>query len=142
MATKTKDVKKAAANDVDLDPIADVDETKEIDNSQQIADLTKKIDDLKAQLAAAKDDLKKLTGKKSAEKKGPGVISTIFTLVNDSGKTGISKADILTKLVEMFPDRAADGMGKTVNVQIPNRMARERNVKIEKLENGNYAITK
>lgn len=135
MATKTKDVKKAAANDVDV-------EVNEIDNSQQIADLTKKIDDLKAQLAAAKDDLKKLTGKKSAEKKGPGVISTIFTLVSDSGKTGISKADILAKLVEMFPDRAADGMEKTINVQLPSRMSKERKVTITKLQDGNFAITK
>lgn len=131
---KAKDVKKAAANDVDV-------EVNEIDNSQQIADLTKKIDDLKAQLAAAKDELKQLTGKKSAPK-GPGVISTIFTLVSDSGKTGISKAEILAKLVEMFPDRAADGMEKTINVQLPSRMSKERGITITKLESGNFAITK
>ena len=116
-------------------------DVKENDNSQLIADATKKIDDLKAQLAAAKDELKKLTGKK-AEKKGPGVISTIFTLVSDSGKTGISKADILAKLVEMFPDRAEDGMEKTINVQLPSRMSKERGVVIKKLEDGNFAITK
>jgi len=116
-------------------------DVKENDNSQLIADATKKIDDLKAQLAAAKDELKKLTGKK-AEKKGPGVISTIFTLVSDSGKTGISKADILAKLVEMFPDRAEDGMEKTINVQLPSRMSKERGVTIKKLEDGNFAITK
>ncbi len=134
-----KDVKKAAANDVDLEQST---ETNEINNDQLITDAQKKIDDLKAQLTAAKDELKKLTGKKSSESKGPGVIATIFTLVSESGKTGISKADILAKLVEMFPDRAADGMGKTVNVQIPNRMSSERKVKIVKLENGNYAIVK
>ena len=116
-------------------------DVKENDNSQLIADATKKIDDLKAQLAAAKDELKKLTGKK-AEKKGPGVISTIFTLVSDSGKTGISKADILAKLVEMFPDRAEDGMEKTINVQLPSRMSKERGVTIKKLETGNFAIAK
>ena len=116
-------------------------DVKENDNSQLIADATKKIDDLKAQLSAAKDELKKLTGKK-ADKKGPGVISTIFTLVSDSGKTGISKADILAKLVEMFPDRAEDGMEKTINVQLPSRMSKERGVTIKKLEDGNFAITK
>jgi hypothetical protein len=134
MATKTKDVKKAAANDVDV-------EVNEIDNSQLIAAATKKIEDLKFQLATAKNELKELTGKKSAPK-GPGVISTIFTLVSDSGKTGISKADILAKLVEMFPDRAADGMEKTINVQLPSRMSKERKVTITKLESGNFAITK
>lgn len=138
---KAKDVKKAAANDVDLESISDANQTNETDNSQLIADATKKIDDLKAQLAAAKDELKKLTGKKS-EKKGHGVISTIFTLVSDSGKTGISKADILAKLVEMFPDRAEDGMEKTINVQLPSRMSKERGVTIKKLETGNFAITK
>ncbi len=134
MATKTKDVKKAAANDVDV-------EVNEIDNSQLIVDVQKKIEELKAQLAAAKNELKELTGKKSAPK-GPGVISTIFTLVNDSGKTGISKADILAKLVEMFPDRAADGMEKTINVQLPSRMSKERGVEIKKLESGNFVVTK
>jgi hypothetical protein len=114
-------------------------DVKENDNSQLIADATKKIDDLKAQLAAAKDELKKLTGKK-AEKKGPGVISTIFTLVSDSGKTGISKADILSKLVEMFPDRAEDGMEKTINVQLPSRMSKERGVVIKKLEDGKFVV--
>ena len=116
-------------------------DVKENDNSQLIDDATKKIDDLKAQLADATEELKKLTGKK-AEKKGPGVISTIFTLVSDSGKTGISKADILSKLVEMFPDRAEDGMEKTINVQLPSRMSKERGVVIKKLEDGNFAITK
>lgn len=125
---------------VDVDQIQ-TNDVKENDNSQLIADATKKIDDLKAQLAAAKEELKKLTGKKS-EKKGPGVISTIFTLVSDSGKTGISKADILAKLVEMFPDRAEDGMEKTINVQLPSRMSKERGVVIKKLEDGNFAITK
>jgi len=138
---KTKDVKKAAANDVDLESISDANQTNETDNSQLIADATKKIDDLKAQLAAAKDELKKLTGKK-AEKKGPGVISTIFTLVSNAGQSGISKADILSKLVEMFPDRAEDGMEKTINVQLPSRMSKERGVVIKKLEDGNFAITK
>ncbi|MBN2829091.1 MAG: hypothetical protein JXR56_02090 [Candidatus Cloacimonetes bacterium] len=136
---KTKDVKKAAANDVDLEQIT---ETKEINNDQLIADAQKKIDDLKAQLSAAKDELRKLTGKKSSEPKGPGVIGTIFTLVSESGKTGISKADILAKLVEMFPDRSEDSMKNTINVQVPSRLSREHNIKIEKLENGNFVVTK
>ncbi|MDD3735563.1 MAG: hypothetical protein PHO11_00175 [Bacteroidales bacterium] len=105
----------------------------------RLSDLTKKIDDLKAQLAAAKDELKKLTGKKPAPK-GPGVISTIFTLVSDSEKTGISKADIFAKLVEMFPDRAVDGMEKTINVQLPSCMSKERGVEIKKLETGNFVV--
>jgi len=136
---KTKDVKKAAANDVDLEQIT---ETNEIDNSQLIADAQKKIDDLKAQLTTAKDELKKLTGKKSSEPKGPGVISTILALVTDAPKTGISKSEILEKLVEMFPERSKEGMENTINVQLPSRMSKERNIKIEKLETGNFHVVK
>lgn len=135
---KTKDVKKAAANDVDQIQSNDV---NEIDNSQLIADAIAKVEDLKNQFAAAKNELKELTGKKS-EAKGPGVIATIFTLVTNSPKTGISKADILAKLVELFPDRSAESMQRTVNVQLPSRMSKERGVKIEKLETGNFVVTK
>ena len=136
---KTKDVKKAAANDVDLEQSTEV---NEITNDQLIADAQKKIDDLKAQLTAAKDELRKLTGKKSSEPKGPGVITTILALVTDAPKTGISKADILEKLVEMFPDRSKEGMEKTINVQLPSRMSKERGIAINKLETGNFVVTK
>lgn len=141
MATKKNVKEDAPVVNENVDQIQ-TNDVKENDNSQLIADATKKIDDLKAQLSAAKDELKKLTGKKSSEKKGPGVISTIFTLVSDSGKSGISKPEILAKLVEMFPDRAEDGMEKTINVQLPSRMSKERGVVIKKLEDGNFAITK
>lgn len=134
MKTKVQnvDVKKAAANDKDV---------PEIDNHEiLIADATKKVDDLKAQLTVAKDELRKLTGKKSSESKAPGVILSILSLVADAPKTGISKADILAKLVEMFPDRSKEGMEKTINVQLPSRMSKERNIKISKLESGNYYV--
>jgi hypothetical protein len=97
----------------------------------------------KTKLAEAKNALRKLTGKKSkGEPKGPGVIATIFTLVNQSGKKGISKQEILDKLVELFPDRALEGMSKTIAVQLPGRMSKEKKVNIVKLETGAYVIEK
>ena len=98
--------------------------------------------DAKAKLADAKTALRKLTGKKAGkgEPKGPGVIATIFTLVSKSGKKGISKDEILGKLTEMFPDRAVNGMEKTINVQLPGRMSKEKKVSIKKLETGCFVL--
>lgn len=99
--------------------------------------------DAKTELAEAKLALAKLTGKKSGkEKSGPGVIATIFTLVSNADNKGITKADLLTKLVEMFPERAAEGMEKTINVQLPKRMSKERGVNIVKSEVGGFYVKK
>jgi hypothetical protein len=113
-------------------------------NTQLIADAQKKVDDLKLQLNLAKLDLAKLQGnKKSSVKAGPGVIATIFTLVHDAPvETGITKAAILEKLISMFPDRSSEGMSKTINVQLPKRMSKERDVKIVKSEVGGFLIAK
>ena len=97
--------------------------------------------DAKTELSEAKLALAKLTGKKGGkEKAGPGVIATIFTLVSKADSKGITKADLLTKLVEMFPERAAEGMEKTINVQLPKRMSKERGVNIVKSEVGGFYV--
>lgn len=116
--------------------------TPVIDNEKLISDAQKRVDDLKAQLSEAKDQLRKLSGKKTSEPKGPGVISTILDLVTNAPKTGVSKDEILAKLVEMFPDRTPEAMKKTINVQLPARMSKERNVKIEKLDTGHFHVVK
>ncbi len=141
----TPDVKMAQANDV----ITDDELTQEIaaqnayNDEKAIEQARQTVEDLKAKLADAKLVLAKLTksGNSSAPK-GFGVISTILSLVTDAPKTGISKADILAKLVEMFPDRSKEGMEKTINVQLPGRMSKERGIKIEKLESGNFHVVK
>lgn len=97
--------------------------------------------DAKTKLAEAKANLRKLSGKKgSKESKGPGVIATIFSLVQGAGKKGISKDQIYDKLVELFPDRAGEGMKKTIAVQLPGRMSKEKKVNIVKLETGAFAL--
>lgn len=91
-------------------------------------------------------DLKKEADEKASkksgktEKKGPGVIETIAEVVSKAGEKGVSKKAILAKLVQRFPDRATEGMSKTINVQLPKRMSRERKINIVKLENGNFLV--
>jgi hypothetical protein len=97
--------------------------------------------DAKSELSEAKLDLAKLSGKKGGkEKAGPGVIATIFSLVSKADDKGITKAAILEKLIAMFPERASEGMEKTINVQLPKRMSKERDVKIVKSEVGGFYV--
>ena len=77
---------------------------------------------------------------KKDEPKGPGVIASILEFVTKAGKKGISKESILTKLTTRFPERVSEGMSKTINVQLPVRMSRERKVKIVKLDNGKFQL--
>lgn len=78
--------------------------------------------------------------KKSAPKKakGPGVIASIQEIVTDKGP--ITKAGILKILVKKFPDRDEEAMGKTVNVQLPNRMSKEKGINIEVDDKGRFSV--
>lgn len=64
----------------------------------------------------------------------PGVIATIFFFIN-TWKTGISDAQLLENLVEIFPDRNAESMAATIKIQLGTgkscRMAKERGITIE-----------
>jgi hypothetical protein len=129
------DFKKLAGNDKDVPEVKPEVDNKAIESARVGLENAKKI------YEEAKAHYHKLTGKttKSSEPKGPGVISSIFDLVKSS-KKGISKDEILTKLVEMFPDRAKEGMVKTIQVQLPKRMSTERKVTIIKSEDGKFSL--
>ncbi len=75
----------------------------------------------------------------STEKKAktPGVIATIVSLIEKAPKKGISKEEILENLEKVFPDREGVSMKKTIQVQVPSRISKER-FEVEKLKNGNY----
>lgn len=75
--------------------------------------------------------------KKAKKEKGPGVIATIVELIEKSGKKGITKEEILNELVKKFPDKAKDSMKNTINVQVPNRITKEK-WPVEKTEAGKY----
>lgn len=74
----------------------------------------------------------------NAPKKGTGVIATIVKCLEDSGKSGISREDVLTVLCKKFPERTAESMKKTIQVQLPGRISKER-FPVVKLEGGLYA---
>ena len=70
--------------------------------------------------------------------KGPGVIATIVSLIEEAPKKmGITKPDILVKLTTQFPNRDPKAMEKTINVQVPTRINKER-FPVSKTEVGGY----
>ena len=89
-----------------------------------------------------KDTKPKAKAKAKAKKpKGPGVIASVLEFLSAaSKKKPISKKQIVAKLAKRFPDREAESMAKTVNVQVGSRIAKEKNVKVVKNDDGGYWI--
>lgn len=84
--------------------------------------------------AKEKAEKKEKPAKKEKEVKGPGVIKTIVSTIKDHGP--ITKEQILEKLVKAFPERDAEAMKKTINVQVPNRINKEQDFQIENTDKG------
>jgi hypothetical protein len=94
------------------------------------------------------EDSVKVAKKKKASKKGgkanfqkaggeggPGVIGSIVEFLQEGTEDKpLSRADILKKLVKRFPERGEDAMKKTVNVQVPNRIAKDKGLDVIKVE--------
>jgi len=77
--------------------------------------------------------------KESAKPKAPGVIATILACVQHGP---VSKEQILAKLQKKFPDRPVEGMAKTIQAQLPNRMSKEKGVEIVRDKDGNFYVKK
>jgi len=75
--------------------------------------------------------------KPGSDKPKEGVIATIASLIQESGHQGITKVEILEELKNRFPDRSEKSMKNTLNVQVPNRVSKEK-FPVEKLEGGKY----
>lgn len=90
-----------------------------------------------AKKAPKKEGKKGTAPKKAGEPGKPGIIATIVSLVEGSGKKGITKAEILAELVANFPDRSEDSMKNTINVQVPARINKEK-FPVKKLEGDRY----
>lgn len=89
-----------------------------------------------AKTGAAKES-KAPKGKAPKEPKKPGVIDTILSLLQEaSEKKPVTKETIVAKLAKAFPDREPDSMAKTVNVQVPTRLGKDKGVQVHKNENG------
>lgn len=84
-----------------------------------------------------KKEKPKKVEEKQGKKKGRGVIATIAQSIEDAGKKGITKEEILGILTKAFPNREPESMKKTINVQVPNRISKER-FNVERSEDGRY----
>lgn len=86
----------------------------------------------------AKKALALLTGKTPKAPSAPGVISSILDILKKSPK-GVTKDEILAELVILFPERPKDGMFKTIGVQLPSRLSKEKGVNIVR-DNGKFFL--
>ena len=76
----------------------------------------------------------KKAGPKKASTTGPGVIASILEFVKEFGP--VTKKELVEKLAVRFPDRKPEAMAKTVQVQLPKRMSKEKKVNIVKGDKG------
>ena len=90
-------------------------EKEEVDEVKEVKDVEEKVTE---KIAIKKKESKKDTPKK-------GVINTIVELIENT-KKGISREDILAELIIRFPDRSPESMEKTIRVQVPSRINKER----------------
>lgn len=86
---------------------------------------------------AVKEVVKKTAAKKNDQKK-PGVIASIISILKKEGP--ITKEKIVKILTKQFPERDADSMAKTVNVQIPNRIQNERDIQLKEVEGKGWKV--
>lgn len=105
------------------------------------ADEEIELDAGKAKPAAKDEDGDEDAPKKKASKKeGPkkvGVIASIIEFLGKaSAKKPLSKADLAEKLSEKFPDKEKNSMASTINVQVPNRIRKDKGIEVSKNENG------
>lgn len=131
-AKKSSKKAKAAKSDDDEGEEEDEDEEEEEEDSG------------KAKKSSKKDSGKAKAKAKKAEKedKGPGVIASIIEFLKEaSSKNPISKADLVKKLAKRFPDRGEDSMKSTVNIQVPSRLVKDKDLNVKKNDDG-YWISK
>lgn len=91
----------------------------------------------KVEKQATEDKPKGKRPEKAGEPGKPGIIATIVSLIENSGKKGITKEEILAELKEQFPDRNEQSMKNTINVQVPARIQKEK-FALKKLEGGRW----
>lgn len=73
---------------------------------------------------------------------GVGVIGSIVEFLKaGSAKKPVSKTELVEKLSARFPDRSPESMKATVNVQLPNRLRVDKELDVQKNDNG-YWIAK
>jgi hypothetical protein len=81
--------------------------------------------------------------KKAGGEGQPGVIASIIEfLTAATAKKPITKKVLVEKLLERFPDRGEVALMRTCNCQIPSRLRKERELDVQRGEEGGYFIAK
>lgn len=117
--------------------------TEELEDGDELNQLTVDIlleleIDIPAKLKIRKEKSQVKAKDDKREDLKPGVITSIQEIVLKTKETkkSIMIEEILSFLEKRFPERDPKSMIKTIKVQLPNRMNKERDMKIEKIDNG------
>ena len=105
---------------------------------EEITVSKKDVDKVLKESEEYKEEAEKII-KKSNKTKKVGVIATIVDCIS---KQPITKENILKILVKTFPDRLEEAMKKTINVQVPNRIKKEKNDSLTKNDKNEWYFTK
>lgn len=134
--------------DKDVEEIEDIEgmEDEDVDDDEDAQD-DDEVEEIKTKpvpkKSAKKEEKPKKAGKPTKEEKtdkpkgkkpekakgksGKGIIATIVSLLEKATKKQpITKAEIIDVLKKEFPDRDVRGMTRTVHVQVPGRISREK----------------
>lgn len=102
--------------------------------------MTKKTTSKNAREKAAQGKAKKSI-KKTKQTKKIGVIASIIEFLGAaSEEKPLSKDRLLAKLAKRFPDRNPESMLRTINVQVPTRLRTDKNIFVQRAEQGGYFI--
>lgn len=104
---------------------------REEDEEEEVADIKDDSDEAEEDEEEGAEEEEEEEIKTEPQKKS-GVIASIAEMIEKAGKKGITKEEILTNLVKRFPERQEKSMKNTINVQVPNRIDREK-FKVEKV---------
>jgi len=107
------------------------------EDSVDVADVPDKKATKKAPKSAAKAPAKAPAEDNGKAPKKVGVIATIIECLNGATeKKPVDKPTILEGLVKRFPDRKAEGMMSTINIQVPSRLKTDKQIVVSKGEGG------
>jgi len=138
-AKKSKKSSSKKSKEDDAEDEEDEDEEEEEDKPKKSKKSAKKAD---ADDEDADDSVplkKKDKEKKKKTVGGPGVIASIVEFLKQgTAKKPMSKDKMCEMLAERFPDRSAESMMRTINVQVPNRLKADKGLTVIKTDKGYY----
>ena len=110
-------------------------------NLKKITKLPKTTAAMKKEAEKSKAKKKAAGAKKTGGIKKVGVIAAIVEILTKATKKKpVTKEDILTLLEKQFPDRATTSMMGTINVQVPSRLKKEKDLNILNDGKGYYTV--